>query len=250
MTEWTMIGVPSSAGAHHGGLELAPAALRKAGLVDRLIGAGVSITDAGDLPGAAFAVDREHPASRNLAAVIRVARQVADAVADVARGGSRPLVVGGDCTITLGVVAGMARVNPGVGLAYVDGEADLGSAQTGDSPGILDAAGIAHLLGLANAAPGLAGLDGPPPLLAPSRLALIGSDPREMTADQRQLIADPFLGRAVPSGRWSSTSTPTSSIRLTCRSATSRTTPRASFSSMPFAACGYCWPIRRAYASC
>jgi arginase len=190
MTEWTMIGVPSSAGAHHGGLELAPAALRKAGLVDRLIGAGVSITDAGDLPGAAFAVDREHPASRNLAAVIRVARQVADAVADVARGGSRPLVVGGDCTITLGVVAGMARVNPGVGLAYVDGEADLGSAQTGDSPGILDAAGIAHLLGLANAAPGLAGLDGPPPLLAPSRLALIGSDPREMTADQRQFIAD------------------------------------------------------------
>ncbi len=188
MTEWTMIGVPSSAGAHHSGLELAPAALRKAGLVDRLIGAGVSITDAGDLPGASFAVDREHPAARNLAAVVRVAREAADAVADITRGGSRPLVVGGDCTITLGVVAGMARIDPGVGLAYVDGDADMGSP-TGDSPGILDAAGIAHLLGLANAAPGLAGLDGPPPLLAPSRLALIGADPREGTAEQRQFIA-------------------------------------------------------------
>jgi arginase len=196
MTEWTMIGVPSSAGAHHGGLELAPAALRKAGLFDRLTTAGVSISDAGDVPGAAFAVDREHPAARNLAAVVRVAREVADAVADIARSGSRPLVVGGDCSITLGVVAGMARIDPGVGLAYVDGDADLGSP-TGDSPGILDAAGIAQLLGLANAAPGLAGLDGPPPLLAPSRLALIGADPREGTPEQRQFIADAGISCAA-----------------------------------------------------
>ena len=190
MSEWTMIGVPTSAGAHHGGLELAPAALRKAGLVDRLVEAGVSVTDAGDLPGAEFAVDREHPAARNLTAVVRVARDVAGAVTDIVRGGSRPLVVGGDCTITVGVIAGFRRIHPDVALAYVDGEADLGSTPSGDSPGILDASGIAHLLGRSNATLELAGLDGPPPLLQPASIALLGTDRRETTQEQWQFITD------------------------------------------------------------
>jgi arginase len=186
MTEWTMIGVPTAAGAHHAGQDQAPAALRKAGLVDRLQAAGVSVTDAGDLPGASFAVDREHPDARNVPAVVRVAREVADAVSDVVRDGGKPLVVGGDCTITVGVVTGVRRVHPGVGLAYVDGDVDLGSG--GDSTGIMDASGIAHMLGLRTTE--LASLDGPPPLLQPSRLALIGADPHESTAEQRQFIAD------------------------------------------------------------
>jgi arginase len=186
MTEWTMIGVPTAAGAHHAGQDHAPAALRKAGLVDRLTAAGVSVADGGDLPGASFAVDREHPDARNVPAVVRVAREVADAVTGIVRDGGKPLVVGGDCTITPGVVAGVKRVYPGVGLAYVDGDVDMGSS--GDSTGILDATGIAHMLGLG--ATELGALDGPPPLLPASRLALIGADPRESTPGQQQYIAD------------------------------------------------------------
>jgi arginase len=49
MTDWVMIGVPSSAGAHHAGQERAPAALRQAGLLERLRAAGLTIRDAGDL---------------------------------------------------------------------------------------------------------------------------------------------------------------------------------------------------------
>jgi arginase len=187
MTEWTMIGVPSSAGAHHAGQELAPAALRKAGLASRLAAAGVSVTDDGDLPGAEFQADTANPRARNLPAVLRVAREVADAVAAVAASGHRPLVVGGDCTITLGVIAGMRRHHQDVGLAYVDGDADLGSLRP-DDPGILDAAGIAHLLGYGE--PELAGLGGDRPLLAPSRLAMAGCDPREVTDQERRLLAD------------------------------------------------------------
>src|SRR5262245_3068456 len=81
MADWVMIGVPSSAGAHHAGQERAPDALRAAGLAERLGAAGESVQDLGNLPGAAFAVDRDHPGSRNLPAVVRVAREVADAVA-------------------------------------------------------------------------------------------------------------------------------------------------------------------------
>ena len=171
MSKWTMIGVPSSAGAHHAGQDLAPQALRQAGLVDRARAAGVDIEDAGDLPGAVFAVDHEHPRARNLDAVVRVAGEVADAVAGHLDSGRLPLVVGGDCTITLGVIAGFQRHYPDVGLVYVDGEADLGTPDS-DSAGIFDAMGVAHLLG--GGAPELAGLAGTTPLLAARRLALVG----------------------------------------------------------------------------
>ncbi len=187
MTAWTMIGVPSSAGAHHAGQDLAPAALRAAGLLDRLEAAGVSAADGGDLPAAEFRADHQHPRARNLAAVVGVARAVAVAVAAVADAGRRPLVVGGDCTITLGVVAGMQRRHGDVGLAYIDGDADLEILRA-EYSGILDSTGIAHLLGYGE--PELAGLASHQPLLPPGRLAMIGCDPREVTDAERTLLAD------------------------------------------------------------
>jgi arginase len=185
MGDWVMIGVPSSAGAHHAGQERAPDALRAAGLAQRLGVAGEPVLDVGNLPGAAFAVDRDHPGSRNLPAVVRVARQVADAVAGVGTG-RLPLVVGGDCTITLGVISGFRRRRPDVGLVYVDGDADVGVPDSGGS-GIFDSMGISHLLG--RGAPELAGLAGTVPLLDPARLAIVGSDPRKTDDAGRRYLA-------------------------------------------------------------
>jgi arginase len=187
MSDTVLIGVPTSAGAHHAGQERAPAALREADLVKRLQEAGLGIDDAGDLPGAMFAVDHEHPGCRNLPAIVAVAREVADAVAGALDSGRLPLVVGGDCTITLGVIAGFRRRHPDVGLAYVDGDSDLNLPDSGDS-GIGDSMGVTHLLG--GGAPELAGLDGAIPLLDPARLAIVGSDPRETTDAQRRLLAE------------------------------------------------------------
>jgi arginase len=184
--EWVLIGVPSSAGAHHAGQDRAPAALRAVGLIAKLQAAGVRITDAGDVAGSVFAVDHEHPHARNLAAVVTVARAVADAVATEVAAGRRPLVVGGDCTITVGVVAGFRRVHPNVGLAYFDGDADLGDLSS-DGSGILDSTGIRHLLG--DGAPELANLAGAIPLLDGSRLAMLGCDPREQTDAGRRFLA-------------------------------------------------------------
>jgi arginase len=185
--EWVIIGVPSSAGAHHAGQERAPAALRAAGMIGRLRAAGLSVADAGDLPGTAFAVDHDHPRARSLAAVTRVARQVADAVADVVADGRLPLLIGGDCTITLGVIAGFRRAHPDAGLVYVDGDADVSTPESTGS-GILDSMGVAHLLG--QGAPELARLAGESPLLQPHRLALVGGDPRETDLAGRQFLAE------------------------------------------------------------
>lgn len=189
VADWVLIGVPTSAGAHHAGQERAPAALRAAGLPHALREAGVALSDAGDLPGATFAVDSEHPHARNLAEVVRVAGEVADAVAARVAAGKRPLVVGGDCTITIGAVAGLRRQHPDGGLVYVDADADLGALELKPADtGVLDSAGISYLLGYGQ--PELAGLAGEPPLLEPSRLALVGCDPREVSGDERAFLSD------------------------------------------------------------
>jgi arginase len=187
MNEWVMIGVPTSAGAHHAGQELAPDALRTAGLAGALAEAGASVTDSGSLPGAVFATDHDSPAGRNLAAVAKVAADVAGAVAEVVDAGRIPLVIGGDCTITIGAVAGLRRCHADGGLIYVDGDADLGFPGDGGS-GILDSMGISHLLG--RGAPELTALDGQAPLLEPGRLAILGSDPRETDDAGRAFLAE------------------------------------------------------------
>jgi arginase len=185
-----VLGVPSSAGAHHAGQELAPAALREHGLLDQLRLRGVGVLDAGDLPTVPFALDREHPRSRNLDAVLGVARSVADAVAEILATGQTLLVLGGDCTVTIGVVAGAQRVHPDVGLLYLDGDSDLRGPERTRS-GILDNSGVAHLLGLADT--GLASLDHPPPMIADDKLVMVGFDDDDAEYDAAVFDEHPSL---------------------------------------------------------
>jgi arginase len=182
----TVLGVPSSAGAHHAGQDAAPAAMRAAGLVERLRSRGADVDDGGDLAGEVFTVDNDNPTHRSLPAVLRVARAVADATAEVLRSGRVPLLLGGDCTITLGAMAGTQRVHPDAGLAYFDGDADLSTPARTHS-GVMDAMGIAHLLGIADSE--LARLDRPEPMLIEERLVMLGYDPRDQDAFDADALA-------------------------------------------------------------
>jgi arginase len=169
----TVIGAATSAGSHHAGQDRAPDALRAAGFVARLTDAGLDVTDLGDVARAVFTPDEMTSSARNLAAVVRVAGSVADAVEQVLASGRFPVVLGGDCTITLGVMAGVLRHHPQAGLLYVDGDADLATPDT-TSSGVLDAMGAAHLLGLADNE--LARLGPSWPMLPDERLVQFGYD--------------------------------------------------------------------------
>jgi arginase len=168
-----VLGVATSAGTHHAGQERAPDALRAAGLLDRLRAGGLDVADRGNIVDEVFVVDEPSSRARNLRAVVGVARTVADNAAAVVAGGGLPLVLGGDCTITLGVVAGVQREDADAGLLYFDGDADLSTPDT-TSSGVLDAMGIAHLLGLADTELAHVGPRTPP--LDDGRLALLGYD--------------------------------------------------------------------------
>jgi arginase len=169
----TVIGAATSAGSHHAGQEHAPAALRAAGFVARLAGAGLDVTDLGDVVTATFTPDAVTATARHLAEVTLVARAVADAVDGALAAGRVPVVLGGDCTISLGVMAGVLRHHPDCGLLYIDGDADLATPETSSS-GVLDAMGAAHLLGLTDN--DLARVGPRFPMLTPERLVQFGYD--------------------------------------------------------------------------
>ena len=182
-----LVGVPTSAGTHGPGQEKAPGALRAAGLVRALEAAGVEVHDEGDLPVAMYRAAVADPRQRDLDGVAEVAGRVAGRVAEVLGRGLTPLVLGGDCTITLGVAAGFARHADDFGLLYFDGDADLSTPAT-TSSGVLDSMVVAHLLG--EGAPALARLGPRVPLLPADRLVLFGfDDPDDLGEAQQALLA-------------------------------------------------------------
>lgn len=84
-------------------------------------------------------------------------------------GGRRALVLGGDCTIELGVVASALRAAPEpIGLVYFDMHPDLNTPET-IGGGALDWMGVAHMLGVAGTHLDVAGLGPRSPLLSGRR---------------------------------------------------------------------------------
>jgi arginase len=170
-----LLGVPSSAGAHWPGQEKAPRALREAGLVERLREAGLQVDDHGDLPRTRFRPDQgRHP--QNLEAVAGVVGSVADRVEGAVRAGHVPLVVGGDCTIELGVLSGFIRAGEDPALLYFDGGVDLFPPATNPT-GILDSMGVAHMVGEPGVAEDLARIGPRYPLMQDARIVLFGYEP-------------------------------------------------------------------------
>ena len=187
-----LIGVPSSAGAHGPGQEKAPSALRTAGLLGALREAGLELEDLGDLPVVRFAPDRVERKRQNQSQVVKVARQVADAVARAVERELIPIVLGGDCTITLGVVAGLLRHQPDLGLMYFDGDADLTTPETTHS-GIFDSMGVAHLIGQGD--PDLAHIGPRFPLLEQDRIILFGFHPYEIEPEESRVLASSSMAK-------------------------------------------------------
>lgn len=186
-----VIGVPTSAGAYGVGQEHAPQALRDCGLVELI---GMEVVDVGDLPNTPFRPDPDNRRSQNIDSVVAIAKAVSDVVGEALDDGDVPLVIGGDCTITLGVVAAVALAMPDACLAYFDGDVDMSTPETTRS-GVLDAMGVAHLLSVDGADPRLAGLGSGPPLIGGEQLALIGFEVDELPAEHEALLEERGVGR-------------------------------------------------------
>jgi len=98
---WTLLGAPLNSAAAGEGEELAPAALRAAGLVERL-----AMTDAGDVTGRL--TDRMRDAGTGVIA-FRQLLAASVALRAAVAGVARPFVVGGDCSLLPGALAADPR---------------------------------------------------------------------------------------------------------------------------------------------
>lgn len=175
MTALTVLGVPTSAGAFAPGQERAPAALREAGLLTALGERGVEVRDVGDSPVWRWRPDRERPRAQNLDAVAAIARDTAERV-EAALGDGPLLVLGGDCSIELGVLSGHLAQDTSVGLVYLDLHPDLNTPES-VVEGTFDWMGMAHALGVEGAAPELAGIGPRRPLLGDEQVLFLGYGP-------------------------------------------------------------------------
>jgi arginase len=180
-----IIGAPSSAGSYAPGQERAPAAIRAAGLHDRLRERGVRVEDRGDGPGFRWCVDRASPRAMNAGVATQVARATADSVTAAMAQRAPVLVLGGDCTVELGTVAGALTQSTDVGLIYVDLDVDLNTPES-TTDGALDWMGVAHMLGVQGSVPALAGVGPRSPLLRPDQILFFGHD--NVTKPERAII--------------------------------------------------------------
>lgn len=182
----TIIGAPSSAGAYAPGQEKVPAVLRKLGLLERLREQGAAVEDYGDVAGFRWRTDQANPHAMNAAAVAVVARAVAERVEQAFGRGGTVLMLGGDCTVELGTVAGILACTEDVDLIYIDRDTDMKMPQS-TTEGALDWMGVAHLLGVEGAVPELARLGPRAPMLKPSQVFLFAHD--NVTPSEAELIA-------------------------------------------------------------
>lgn len=193
--EWLILEAPSSVGAHHAGQERTPIVLHDLGLVQRLEAAGVHVARVSRLPVTPFADAERQRDGRDAARVVEVALTVADEVASAIADGLDVLVVGGDCTLSVGAVAGLLRHEPDLALAYLDGDADLADPAT-SSGGILDATGAGSLLDLHDRSLGHIGPTRP--LLRGSQVALLGYDETDPGTFDAELLAAAGLAITAP----------------------------------------------------
>jgi arginase family enzyme len=153
------------------GEEHAPAALRAAGLLERL-----GACDGGEAD-ARIRDARRDPGTGVIGAadVRRASAAIADGVRAISDAGHRPLVLGGDCTLLLGVFQALPR---GTGLWFVDGHADFYDGEISPTG---EAADMELSILTGHGPHGL--LDQHEQLIDPAAVVLLGHRPDELGDD-------------------------------------------------------------------
>jgi arginase len=125
-----IIGAPIDFGAGRRGVEMGPAAIRIAGLIDRLDTMGHEVQDRGNVhvPLRERASIGE-PNARYLGLILEVQKEIAKSVDAAIQRGSFPIVLGGDHSVGLGSIAAAARDRK-IGVLWIDTHGDFNTHET------------------------------------------------------------------------------------------------------------------------
>jgi arginase len=179
----SIIGVPLDLGADRRGVDMGPSAIRYAGVVARLEKMGLNIQDKGDIPVTRPHTFTETDNHKYLDEVVEANTRLAEAVSGIMEEGRFPLVLGGDHSIALGTVAGVAKHVKNLGVIWFDAHGDLNTGETSPS-GNIHGMPLAASLGYGHER--LVQIGGFAPKLKPENVVIIGA--RDLDAGERELI--------------------------------------------------------------
>jgi arginase len=169
-----VIGAALDLGSGRRGVDMGPSAIRYALLGERVEGLGRKVHDHGNVStGLVEALDEGDPSARYWSAIKRTCENLADHVAETVADGELPLVLGGDHSIAIGTLGGLARAHgaPG-GVIWMDAHSDINTPTTSPS-GNVHGMPLAVALGLARD-PRFESSAWPLPMVAEQHTVLVG----------------------------------------------------------------------------
>ena len=171
-----ILGVPLDMGASRRGVDMGPSAMRVAGLEARLEALGHRVLDGGNVAvDIAETQNYGSPNARYLKQIADTCTRTAQAVVKTLEEGMTPLVLGGDHSIAVGSVSGVAefyrRQNQKIGVIWIDAHSDINTPDTSPS-GNVHGMPLAALLGMGPEQ--LTHVLGYSPKIAPENTVLVG----------------------------------------------------------------------------
>ena len=145
-----VIGAPMDLGADRRGVDIGTSAIRYAEINERLRSLGHSVKDMGNLVIPQPEIQPQGNLKlKYLDPIVGISKELSTIVTTILQEGEFPLVLGGDHSISLGSVWGVANVRKNVGVIWVDAHADFNTDQStpsGNIHGMILAAlaGIGH----------------------------------------------------------------------------------------------------------
>jgi arginase len=165
---------------------MGPSAIRYAGLDTRLAELGRPVTDWGNVESAvAEAAEEGEANARFLMPVMRTCERIAALVRRAAESGQVPVVLGGDHSVALGSIGGLASLYGPGGVLWLDAHGDLNTPETTPS-GNVHGMVLAAVLGLGG--PAFESSAWPLPAVDPTRVALVGV--RSLDAGERERVKE------------------------------------------------------------
>lgn len=186
MSKLSIIGMPMDLGQMRRGVDMGPSAIRYAGINERLKPLFDEIHDLGDIAiGRPEVVVDKESNLRNLDLVAEKSTLLAEKVDEAIQSGAFPLVLGGDHSIAIGTLAGVAKHYKNLGVIWYDAHGDLNTAETSPT-GNIHGMPLAVSIGLGHSM--LTEIGGYFPKVKPENVVIIGA--RSLDEGERILIKE------------------------------------------------------------
>jgi len=118
-------------------VDMGPSAIRYAGVVAMLEALGHHVTDDGNIAvDSVVCTEASDLNLKNLTEVLKVNTLLAGKIDADVKGGKFPLVLGGDHSIAIGTLAGLANTYNNLGVIWYDAHADMNTSETSPSGNI------------------------------------------------------------------------------------------------------------------